>query len=121
MAAAQRCRRRADKPPRITPWTAAARSLEHFQLVDEIRVAGHTFLDKADDPLFIDKIGKTSSTIGAPELFVAVRHQGKLDTILFDEFLDGVHIVVADPDYFRIELFEFFQVTLEVSQFTCSD
>ncbi len=78
-------------------------------------------MDEADDSLLVDKIGQTSSTIGVPELFVAVRYQGKFNTVLRDEFLNGIHIVVAYSNYFRIELFEFFQVTLEVSQFTRSD
>ena len=78
-------------------------------------------MDKADDSLLVDQIGQAPSPIGVSELFLTVRCEGKFNTIFLDEFLDGIHIVIADPDNFRIELLVFFQVTLEVRQFACSD
>ena len=130
-AAVPRCRRLADRAvhSRILlhrKYLSAGRwsgllLLQQFYLLDEVRVVGYSFLDEADCSLLVDEIGQAASSIGVPELFVAVRYQGEFNIVFLDEFADGLRIVVADPDDFRIELFKCFQITLEVRQFACSD
>lgn len=96
-------------------------SLQLSQLLVEIRVVGHSFLDETNYALLIYEVGQPPAAIGVPEKFLVVRYQGKFDTIFLDEILDGVYIVVADPDNLCIELVKFFQVPLEISKFTRSD
>jgi len=92
-----------------------------LQFHKEFIIVRNTLLNETDYPLLIDKIGDSSIPIAFLDIFLTICHEREGDVRFFDKLLERFHIVATDTNYLCIKILKFFQITLEISQFTCSD